>query len=114
MKPYHFSIFEARVNDLKYEVIDELSWIFGCRRDLMVRRIRGVKAVAAAPRDGGPGCLVIRLSRAWHKRQGAIRAVPSLTAGEAADLLRRGETPPSMRVKSVYEGVKALGWRVTP
>lgn len=112
MKPYRFSVLEARLDDLKYEIIDELSWISGCRRDLVVRRIRGVKAVAAAPKDGGPGCIVVRLSKAWHKRQGRIRVVPSLTARESADILRRGMTPPSMRVKNVYEGVNALGWRI--
>ena len=112
MKKNHFDVISARVTSLKYEVIDELAWAEGCRRDLVVRRIRGINAVAATPKDGGPGCLIIRISRAWYKSQGSVRAVPSLTAREAADLLRRGKTPPSMRVKNVHEGVNALGWRI--
>lgn len=52
MKPYRFSVLEARLDDLKYEIIDELSWISGCRRDLVVRRIRGVKLWLRPPRTG--------------------------------------------------------------
>lgn len=114
MKKNACGVVEARIDSLKYAAIDELAWADGCRRDLVVRRIRGVRAVAAAPKDGGPGCLIIRLSRAWYKLQGSVRVVPGMTAGEAANILRRGKTPPSMRVKSIYEGVKALGWRVNP
>lgn len=111
MKSYCFNIVKSRLNALKYEVIDDIACMKGCRKDILVRRIRGTRMVAAAPKDGSPGCLIVRLSRTWYYNRGPVLTFPGQTVRDVAESLRRGVIPAHMRFKYTFEGADALGWR---